>query len=143
MRLLMLWGALACGCAGSLGAPEEQSPLVTSLELDFPSRERGQLAFEVRVPQRANGLASVTWELMLSGVRFASGVEGSVPLKAGLVEVKASLPSRHLTWRDGEGWLDVTLEGSVDLAPQRFLFRERRDLRVHHRPQLFDERVIK
>ena len=81
--------------------------LVTAVELDFPERDRGELAFTLRLPAGSSPVAEVSWELFLDGARFAAGIDGDVPPTDGLFHVKSALASKHLAWREGDGWLDV------------------------------------
>lgn len=136
MRWLLLLGLL--GCAARPGLPSTPSVVVTALELDFPSRDRGELAFSLRLPADSAPAAEVSWELFLDGARFAAGLDGDVLPQSGTCRVKTVLASKHLAWREGEGWLDVVLQGEVDLGNggERLPFRDRRELLVHGRPQL-------
>lgn len=138
MRWVLLLVGLAMSCASRGGVPATPTVVVTSLELDFPVRDRGELAFSLRLPAGSPNPAQVSWELFLDGARFAAGLDGDVPPVDGLVQVKSALASRHLAWREGEGWLDVVLQGEVDLGDgrERLSFRDRRELLVHGRPQL-------
>lgn len=136
MRWFLL--ALLClGCASRPGAPHGARVVVTAVELDFPERDRGQLAFSLRLPE-GPAATEISWELFLDGSRFAAGIDGDVASKDGLFTVKSELASKHLAWREGEGFLDVVLQGEVDLGEgrERLSFRDRRELMVHGRPQL-------
>ena len=138
MRALLLLAALSSGCVLRSAGPAAPPVLVSELRLDFPVRERGELAFALRLPPGVGKVASVSWQLTLEGVRFAAGLEGAPTQEGSAVRVESVLASQHLVWREGEGWLDVVLEGEVDPgdgAP-RLRFRDRRELRVHGRPQL-------
>ena len=138
MRTVLLWGLL-CGCASRPGMPSTPTVVVTAVELDFPTHDRGDLAFSLRLPTSGpSKVAEVSWELFLDGARFAAGIDGDVPPTDGLFRVKSALASRHLAWREGDGWLDVVLEGEVDLGDggERLRFRDRREVMVHGRPQL-------
>lgn len=134
--LLLAW--LSLGCASRPGVPPAPTVVVTALALDFPERDRGELAFTIRLPNTALPVIEVSWELFLDGARFAAGIEGEVPSVDGLFQVKSELASRHLAWREGDGWLDVVLQGEVDSGDggERLRFRDRRELLVHGRPQL-------
>ncbi len=112
--------------------------VVTSLELDFPERDRGALSFSLRLPDAPPPFCEVSWELFLDGARFAAGIEGDVAATNGLLQLETDLASRHLVWREGDGWLDVVLQGEVDLRDggERLRFRDRREVLVHGRPQL-------
>lgn len=137
MRALAL--VLVCaGCAARPGVPATPTVLVTELKLDFPEREKGELEFRLRLPAGSEKLSEVAWELFLDGARFAAGIDGDVKHEDGLFHVKSALTSRHLAWKEGEGWLDVVLQGEVDLGDggERLRFRDRRELLVHGRPQL-------
>lgn len=136
-RALALFALLA-GCAARPGVPATPTVVVTELELDFPQREKGELEFSLRLPSGSEKLSEVAWELFLDGARFAAGIDGEVKQVDGLFQVKSALTSRHLGWKEGEGWLDVVLQGEVDLGNggERLRFRDRRELLVHGRPQL-------
>ena len=137
MRFAWLLLVLGFGCAARPGVPSTAAVVVTAVEVDFPERERGQLVFTLRMPPAAPPIAQVSWELFLDGARFAAGIDGDVPPKDGLYQVKSLLASKHLAWREGDGWLDVVLQGEVDLGKgERLPFRDRRELPVHGRPQL-------
>lgn len=129
---------LAAGCASRPGAPRQPAVAVTSLQLSFPERDRGELAFSLRLPPGRARLAAVSWELFLDGARLAQGLSGEVTPLDGLFAVKAPLALRHLAWRDGEATVDVVLQGDVDTGDgaERQRFRERRDVVVQGRPQL-------
>ena len=130
---------LLLGCASRPGVLSAPSVVVTAVALDFPARDRGDLAFSLRLPSGVpNRVTEVSWELFLDGARFAVGIDGHVPPTDGLFHVKSALASRHLAWREGDGWLDVVLEGEVDLGDggERLRFRDRREVMVHGRPQL-------
>ena len=118
--------------------PATTPVIVTDLKLDFPERDRGELTFVLRLPPSEQKLSEVSWELFLDGSRFAAGIDGDVKHADGLFHVTSALTSRHLAWREGEGWLDVVLQGEVDLGDggERLRFRDRRELLVHGRPQL-------
>lgn len=135
-------GWLCLGCAARPGVPETSPVVVTAVELDFLERDRGELAFTLRLPPGSPPVAQVAWELFLDGNRFAAGLDADVPPVDGLFRVKSALASRHLAWREGEGWLDVILQGEVDLGTggERLRFRDRRELLVHGRPQLHTPR---
>ncbi len=135
---ILLLPLLLLGCATRPGVPHPSGVVVTAVELDFPERDRGQLAFSLRLPEGLPPAAEISWELFLDGSRFAAGVDGDVPVRDGLFTVKSELASKHLAWREGEGWLDVILQGEVDLGEgrERLAFRDRRELMVHGRPQL-------
>jgi hypothetical protein len=109
---------------------------VTSLAVDFPVRERGTLEFSLELPPDAPPAATVTWELVLDGVRFAAGLEGQLTQTERRVTLKAPLVLRHLEWREGESTLDVGLKGEVDVGiPGETLgFKERREVNVRGRP---------
>ncbi len=131
--------SLLCGCASRPGVPSTPTVVVTAIELDFPTRDGGDLVFSLRLPHDApRTVAEVSWELFLDGARFAAGIDGDVPPIDGLFRVKSALAARHLAWREGDGWLDVVLEGEVDLGDggERLRFRDRREVMVHGRPQL-------
>jgi hypothetical protein len=137
VRSLWLLLLVLAGCAARPGAPSTSGVVVTAVELDFPERDRGALAFTLRLPPGLPPAAQVSWELFLDGARFAAGIDGDVPPKDGLCQVKSALASKHLVWREGDGWLDVVLQGEVDLGQgERLPFRDRRELLVHGRPQL-------
>jgi len=138
VRCVWLLLVLGFGCAARPGTPAPKGVVVTAVELDFPERDRGQLAFSLRLPAGLPPAAQVSWELFLDGARFAAGIDGDVPAKDGLFQVKSALASKHLAWREGDGWLDVVLQGEVDLGlgGERLPFRDRRELLVHGRPQL-------
>lgn len=135
--LLSLFASLA-GCAARPLVPAAPGVVVTELKLDFPEREKGELEFSLRLPSDKQTLTEVAWELYLDGARFAAGIDGEVKHEGGLFQVKSALTSRHLGWKEGEGWLDVMLQGEVDLGEgsERLRFRDRRELLVHGRPQL-------
>jgi hypothetical protein len=137
VRWLVL-ALLSSACASRPGVPATAPVVVTALELDFPERDRGDLAFTLRLPAGEKKLAEVSWELFLDGARFAAGIDGDVKQIDGVFQVKSALASRHLAWREGEGFLDVVLQGEVDLGDggERLRFRDRRELLVHGRPQL-------
>ena len=118
--------------------PATPPVIVTELKVDFPERDRGELAFVLRLPPSEKKVSEVSWELFLDGARFAAGIDGEVTQTDGLFHVTSALASRHLAWREGEGWLDVVLQGEVDLGDggERLRFRDRRELLVHGRPQL-------
>lgn len=127
------------GCAARPLGPATPTAVVTELKLDFPEREKGELEFTLRLPSdKQQQLSEVAWELFLDGARFAAGIDGEVKRENGLFQVKSALTSRHLAWKEGEGWLDVVLQGEVDLGEggERLRFRDRRELLVHGRPQL-------
>ncbi len=138
MRWLWPLLLLLLSCAGRPGVPATPTVVVTALELDFPERDRGALAFSLRLPDAPPPFSEVSWELFLDGARFAAGIEGGVVATGGLLQLKTELVSRHLAWREGDGWLDVVLQGEVDLrnGGERLRFRVRRELPVHGRPQL-------
>jgi hypothetical protein len=135
---LALFTLLAAGCAARPGTPATPTVVVTELKLDFPEREKGELEFTLRLPSQQQKLTEVAWELFLDGARFAAGIDGEAKHEDGLFRVKSALTSRHLAWKEGEGWLDVVLQGEVDLGEggERLRFRDRRELLVHGRPQL-------
>jgi hypothetical protein len=126
------------GCAARPGVPATPTVVVTRLQLDFPEREKGELEFSLRLPSGPQQVSEVAWELFLDGARFAAGIDGEVRHEDGLFHVKSALTSRHLSWKEGEGFLDVVLQGDVDLGDgrERLRFRDRRELLVHGRPQL-------
>ena len=132
------WLLVLAGCAARPGVPDTASVVVTAVEVDFPERDRGDLAFTLRLPPGVSKVSQVSWELFLDGARFAAGIDGDVPPADGLFRVKTALASKHLAWREGDGWLDVVLQGEVDLGQgaERLRFRDRRELMVHGRPQL-------
>lgn len=136
MRWLLVVGLLSC--AARPGVPSTPTVVVTALELDFPNRDRGDLAFSLRLPAGSPPAAEVSWELFLDGARFAAGLDDDVLPADGTCRVKTVLASKHLAFREGEGWLDVVLQGEVDLGNggERLQFRDRRELLVHGRPQL-------
>ena len=139
MRGGLVAAALWLGCAARPTIPSATTAAeVTAIELDFPARDRGFLSFSLKVPTPTAGAREISWELFLEGARFASGVEGNLAATEGLFEVKTTLVTRHLAWREGEGWLEVRVEGEVDLGAglQRLSFQGRRELLMHHRPQL-------
>ena len=138
LLLLQLLLALSPGCAARPGVPATPTVVVTAIELDFPERDRGELAFSLRLPAGSPPASEVSWELFLDGARFAAGIDGDVKSADGLCHVKSALASRHLAWREGEGYLDVVLQGEVDSGNggERLRFRDRRELLVHGRPQL-------
>ncbi len=138
MKWLVLVAGLTVGCASRPGLLAAPAVVVTSVAVDFPERDRGELEFSIRLPADTPKLSEVSWELFLDGARFAAGIDGDVKQAGGLFHVKSALASRHLAWREGEGWLDVVLQGEVDLGDggERLRFRDRRELLVHGRPQL-------
>lgn len=141
MRFGVLVTVLGLACATTPQSATNFTAAVTALELDFASREHGALAFTLQLPAEVSSppAVSVSWELFLDGIHFASGIEENLlATPQGVIWVRSALLSRHLGWREGEGWLDVKLEGKVGLgvgAP-KFLFGEKREMRVHGRPQL-------
>lgn len=134
----LLVAVLSCGCASRPDLLAAPTVVVASVAVDFPRREGGELAFSLRLPAGAPRPSEVSWELFLDGARFAAGIDGDVQELDGLFHVKSALAARHLAWREGEGWLDVVLQGEVDLGDggERLRFRDRRELLVHGRPQL-------
>ncbi len=148
----MRFGALAAalvlvGCRGHVNTAFETATLpVSALSVDFPKNEEGRLQFSVDVPQAAVGGAatSVTWELWLGPLRFATGVEGPT---AGVAQsdgslrlsIDAPLVYRHVTWVEGSAYLDVGLRAEVQMATpvlQLVRFQGRRELLVHGKPVL-------
>ena len=134
----LLLAFLVLGCASRPGVPHPSGVVVTAVQLDFLERDRGQLAFSVRLPEGTPPAAEISWELFLDGSRFAAGIDADVAAHDGVFTLKSELASKHLAWREGEGWLDVVIQGEVDLGEGRehLAFRDRRELLVHGRPQL-------
>jgi hypothetical protein len=134
--LILLAMGLA-GCAGKHHLAPKPSVTVSKLSLDFPERERGELAFSLTLPEGAPAATEVAWELFLDGSRFATGLQGSLTQQPGSVDLQTTLVARHLGWREGDGTLDVVIQGEVDFGRgERLRFRERREVLVHGRPQL-------
>ena len=138
LRLAPLWALLVAGCAARPLSPPTAAVVVTTLDVDFPSRERGFLRFGLRLPPGTPPVAQVSWELFLDGVRFAAGLDGDVGQGPSEVKVETPLVCRHLAWREGEAPLDVAVRGEVDVGIPggRLPFRERREVPVHGRPLL-------
>lgn len=127
---------LTCtGCAALRRGQTQPLPVrVVALEVDFPTRDRGELRFRLQLPPGVSKVSGVTWELFLDGVRFAAGVEGQLDAKEGVLELGTALVSRHLVWREGEGRLDVGLKGEVTVGGEALQFKERREVPVSGRP---------
>lgn len=135
--LLLSIVLLTSGCAALRRTTTAPLPVkVLNLEVDFPTRDRGELRFTLQLPVDAKPPSSLSWELFLDGIRFAAGVEGQLTVKDGVVEIRSPLVSRHLVWREGEASLDVGLKGEVDvgLAGEWLHFKDRREVQVTGRP---------
>lgn len=126
---------LTAGCAGKQVVKRPVLPVrVTTLQVDFPARDRGRLEFTLQLPEGASARA-VSWELFLEGVRFAAGVESLSEGSAREVSVSSALVSRHLNWREGDAALEVGLRGEVEVVGgARLPFRERREVGLQGRP---------
>jgi hypothetical protein len=129
---------LASACATTPAREARLTATVTALEVDFPTRDRGQLRFVLALPPAAPRPLSISWELFLDGVRFAAGLDGAQGLTDGQLVVQTPLVSRHLIWREGEARLDVGLRGEVDVGVpgEKLQFKDRREVAVHGRPML-------
>ena len=128
---VLLWLVVA-GCA-RVFLPPAPEVTVRTLEVDFPSRERGLLRFSLAPVQPPP--IEVRWELFVDGSPFASGVQ-AVDRPAGPIEVQVPLVIRHLSFREGESAVDVRLQGQVVAAPGApgLRFELRRSIDVHGRP---------
>lgn len=137
MRALLLV-LLVSGCAARLPQPSEHPVIVSVLNVDFPTRDRGALEFSLRMPQNTPPVLGVSWELFLEGVRFGAGLEGSVDRVGDVLTVQSPLVSKHLSWREGDAMLDVGLRGEIDIGRpgEKLGFRERREVPVTGRPML-------
>lgn len=135
--LLMMLATLGCGARRAISSSGSVAP-VTALTLDFPARDRGLLSFALSLPGANLQKATISWELFLEGVRFASGVESEGTVSQGVLEVGSRLAFRQLAWREGEGVLEAVLQGTVELGEGRELltFRDLREVRVSRRPRL-------
>jgi hypothetical protein len=135
---VVVFAMFALGCAGKHHPAPKPTVIVTQLSLDFPERERGALAFSLALPPGSPQASEVSWELFLDGSRFAAGLERVLSQEPGAIEVRSTLVVRHLGWREGEGTLDVALQGEVDFGDgrERQRFRDRREVVVQGRPQL-------
>ncbi|MFZ5444905.1 MAG: hypothetical protein ACOZQL_33250 [Myxococcota bacterium] len=137
-RAALLGLALVSGCATVPSREARLTAQLLSVDVDFPTRERGQLRFVIAPPATAPRAQSVSWELFLDGVRFAAGVAAVEPGANGELVVATPLVCRHLSWREGEAKLDVGLRGEVDVGTpgEKLQFKDRRELTVHGRPML-------
>jgi hypothetical protein len=137
LLVVLVVSVAAPGCAGR---PRNPAPAlavrVSTLRVDFPTRERGSLEFVLELPPDAPPPRAVSWELFLEGVRFAAGVEAQLAPQGGRLTVKTPLLSKHFAWREGATTLDVGVKGEVDVgrAGEPLGFRERREVKVQGRP---------
>jgi hypothetical protein len=142
------WLLVLLGLTGCRRVPPSQleAPLaVRNVTLAFPADEQGDLFFEVVLPGGVARAASARWELWLGGRRFAEGVvltpqTVSEASGARLLRIEAPLTWRHLGWRDGATFLDVSVRGEVRPwgAPEgvRLPFRGRAEVLVTGAPVL-------
>jgi hypothetical protein len=133
-RLLVL---LALGGCATLRSVDVDAVPVERLRLSFAGPGQGLLEFAVRLPPPVARVERLEWELWLDGLRFAAGVEGQVELTGGVAQLSVPLAWRSQGFREGRGWLDVALRGSVEAPGRRFTFRDRRELELTGRPVLF------
>lgn len=133
MRLFALTAALCCSCAAPLFRPPPPEVTVVTLEVDFPTRERGVLHFAL-APVHPPPV-QIAWELFVEGAPLASGVE-AVSRPEGAIDVQTPLVTRHLSWREGETSLEVRLKGQAVAAPGApgLRFDVSRRVQVHGRP---------
>ena len=148
MRFCAVAAALVLvGCRGHVSTAFETKALpVAELSVDFPKNEEGRLLFSLDVPQAALGgaVSSVTRELWLGSLRFATGIEGptaGVPQSDGSLRlsIEAPLVYRHVTWVEGSASLDVGLRAEVQMASpvvKLVRFQGRREVLVHGKPVL-------
>jgi hypothetical protein len=137
------------GCHGGklqLRPIAETAPLpVSALWVDFQKNEEGRLTFTLDVPAGASRTVNtVTWELYVGSLRFATGVEG--PMKGQALgdgtlrlEVDAPLAYRHVTWVEGSTFIDVSLSAAVEFsAPSVTVdtFAGRKEVLAHGKPLL-------
>ncbi|MFO0598500.1 MAG: hypothetical protein U0228_24555 [Myxococcaceae bacterium] len=138
MRRAWWWvgAVLLLGCAQKRVGPPLPPVMVTSLSADFPVRDRGALDFTLQLPKGAPEVRTVSWELFLDDVRFATGIESTPSRNGDVLRVTTPLSSKHLSWREGEATLDVGLRGEVDVGTpgQGLMFRDRREVTVRGRP---------
>lgn len=113
--------ALACAaCAGSRARPAEPTVDARDLAVDFPRVGEAVVDAEVPVPKALEELSRVTWTLKVKGFLFASGVEGApfavhtVPDGERVVALHVPLVVKHLSWREGAGYVNVELKGVVE-----------------------------
>ncbi|MGV3623615.1 MAG: hypothetical protein ACO1OB_22540 [Archangium sp.] len=126
-------------CAVRSLVAEREPAKVIDLQVEFISRDKGQLAFTLALPADVKEPPKfVSWELLLNGARLATGIDGVIDVKDGQCTVKTPLTSRHLEWRQGAAPADVLLRGEIDLGDPdaRIRFRELRQVTLEGQPRL-------
>ncbi len=122
MRRLPLLGLVLVGAACASLKPKPVAPTVmaSGFAVDFPRVGEAVVDAEVLLPKEVEQLSRVTWRLKVKGFLFASGVEGepfvvrSAADGARTLALHMPLVAKHLSWREGAGYVTVQLSGVVE-----------------------------